>query len=115
MKTHSSHLISARTILSILFLLAGLTLLCTLPFVSTRAQLPSNVTTFSGTYDPHVYPCNTPRHHFNVGTGQTRLVVQVSAAVPTNDISVTLLYGPDPAPVFVQTEDTATSSEALIY
>ncbi len=90
-------------------------MLCTLPLVGTRAQSPTNPATFSGSYDPHVYPCNTPRHHFNVGTGQTRLVVQASAAVPTNDISVTLLYGPDPAPVFVQTEDTGTSSEALIY
>src|ERR1700737_5004272 len=72
-------------------------------------------TQFSGTYDPHVFPCATPRHHFTVPAGQTRIVVQVSAALPTNDLTVSLLFGPDPNPVLIQTEDTLTSSEALVY
>jgi hypothetical protein len=42
-------------------------------------------------------------------------VVQVSAALPTNDITVSLLFGPDPAPVLIHTEDTGTSSEAYVY
>ena len=72
-------------------------------------------TQFSGTYTPAIFPCGTPRHHFIVPAGQTRLVVQVSAVVPTNDITVSLLFGPDPAPVLIQTADTGTSSEALVY
>jgi len=70
---------------------------------------------FSGSYDPHVFPCATARHHFTVGAGKLRIVVQVSAGIPANDLTVSLLFGPDPAPVFLQTEDTGTSSEALTY
>src|SRR4029077_10448046 len=79
---------------------------------SPDASVP---TMFSGTYDPHFYPCATTRQHFMVPAGQVRVVVQVSATVPTNDISVSLLYGPDPNPIFIQTEDTLTSSEVLTY
>ena len=79
---------------------------------SPNAPQPSQ---FSGTYDPHIFPCATPKHHFDVTTGKTRIVVQTSAVVPTNDITVTLLFGPDVAPVPLQTEDTGTSSEALVY
>ncbi len=70
---------------------------------------------FQGTYDPRVFPCSSARHHFNVPPGQVRIVVQVSAGIATNDLSVSLLYGPDPAPVLLATEDTGTSSEVLTY
>src|SRR5207244_4016615 len=41
---------------------------------------------------------------------------QASPPVPTNDITVTLLFGPDPSPVVVAgPEDTLTSSELLLY
>jgi hypothetical protein len=45
-------------------------------------------TQFSGTYTPAIFPCGTPLHHFTVPAGQTRLVVQTSAVVPTNDYSL---------------------------
>src|SRR5207249_393974 len=70
---------------------------------------------FSGTFDPHAYPCATPRHHFMVPANQVRIVVQVDAEVPANDLAVTLLYGPDPNPIFVQTEDTGIGEEVLTY
>jgi len=70
---------------------------------------------FQGTYDPNPYPCATQRHHFNVPSGKSRIVVQVNATVPTNDLSVSLLFGSDPNPVPVQREDTGTCCEALIY
>ncbi|HZE72474.1 MAG TPA: M36 family metallopeptidase, partial [Pyrinomonadaceae bacterium] len=70
---------------------------------------------FSGTYDPHVFPCTTPRNHFTVPAGQARIVVQVNAGVVTNDLSVSLLFGPDPSPVLITTEDTGTCCEALTY
>lgn len=72
-------------------------------------------TVFQGTYDPHVFPCGSARHHFTVPPGQARIAVQVSAGIPANDISVSLLYGADPNPVLVVTEDTGTSSEVLNY
>jgi extracellular elastinolytic metalloproteinase len=68
-----------------------------------------------GTYDPTVFPCATLRHHIIVPPGQTRIVVQVNAGVPTNDLSVSLLYGPDPSPALLTTEDTGTCCEALHY
>ncbi len=79
---------------------------------SPDAVVPTN---FSGTFDPHAYPCATARHHFMVPAGQARIVVHVDALLPANDITVTLLYGPDPLPVFVQTEDTGVGSEVLTY
>ncbi|MEY2485882.1 MAG: hypothetical protein QOH39_1530 [Verrucomicrobiota bacterium] len=73
-------------------------------------------TAFNGTYDPHVFPCATMRHHFTVPTGQVRIVVQVSATIPSNDLTVTLLFGPDPNPVVVAgPEDTGVSTELLLY
>ncbi len=72
-------------------------------------------TPFSGTYDPHVFPCGTPLNHFTVLPGQTRIVVQVSATIATNDLTVTLLYGAvNPVPV-AGPEDTGVSSELLLY
>lgn len=72
---------------------------------------------FSGTYDPTVFPCATPKHTFPVLPGQARIIVQVSATVPTNDITVTLLYGATAATaaVIAGPEDTGTSSELLLY
>ncbi len=70
---------------------------------------------FSGTFDPHAYPCATPRHHFTVPANQLRIVVQVNAQVPANDLAVTLLYGSDPNPIFVKTEDNGIGNEALTY
>src|SRR5947209_1614386 len=80
--------------------------------ISPSLAVPSP---FMGTYDPTVFPCGTPRHHFIVPAGQARIVVQVSATVPTNDLSMTLLFGPDPNPLPLHTEDTGTSSEAYLY
>src|SRR5689334_17856774 len=76
--------------------------------------LPSVPVAFSGTYDPHVFPCGTPLNHFTVLPGQARIVVQVSATIATNDLTVTLLYGAiNPVPV-AGPEDEATSSELLL-
>ncbi len=72
-------------------------------------------TVFQGTYVPQAFPCGSARHHFTVAAGKTRIVVQVSAGIPVNDISVSLLFGSDPNPVLLATEDTGTSSEALNY
>src|SRR6266404_9960978 len=70
---------------------------------------------FSGTYDPHEFPCGTPLNHFTVLPGQVRIVVQVSATIATDDLTVTLLYGAiNPAPV-AGPEDGGTSSELLLY
>src|SRR6266487_2171092 len=113
MKTDSSHPISARTTLSVLFLLAGLTLLCTLPFLGSRAQLPSNVITFSGTFDnTTAYPCATSNGPFLVPLNQSRIIVNVNATVPTNDLAMTLV-GPDGFPV--HTEDNGVGNEAFDY
>ena len=114
--------ISARVAAATPFLITGVILLA-MSTIYGGSRLKSQQpilsapvpTQFSGTYTPAVFPCGTPRHHFIVPAGQTRLVVQVSAVVPTNDITVSLLFGPDPAPVLIQTEDTGTSSEALVY
>src|SRR5438876_4951286 len=124
-QTRSS--ITARASLSALFLLIGIGLLCAIPLVAgsrpstqtlpqtTTAPATPSPTPFSGTYDPHVFPCATPRHHFTVPAGQTRIEVQTTATLATNDITITLLFGPDPNPSPLQTEDTLTSSEVLVY
>jgi len=44
-----------------------------------------------------------------------RIVVQVNAQIPANDLSVSLLYGSDPNPQLITTEDTGTCCEALVY
>src|SRR5439155_22163698 len=83
---------------------------------ATPSGTPADgVVTFQGTYDPHVYACASERHLVVVGAGKARIVVQVNATVSTNDLSVTLLYGSDPNPQFINTEDTGTCCEALIY
>ncbi len=118
----STFSIAARVIAATPFLITGVILLAlSTIYGGNRARTLSpqpnapQPTQFSGTYDPHVFPCSTPKHHFDVPAGKTRLVVQTSAVVPTNDITVTLLFGPDAAPAPLQTEDTGTSSEALVY
>ena len=86
---------------------------------SIRPAVPGSpdltTTPFNGTFDQHVFPCATPRHHFMVPAGQARIIVHVDAVVPINDITVTLLYGPDPNPVVLQTEDTGVGEEVLTY
>lgn len=123
MKKASSR-ISARTIVAILFLITGL-FLFGFAFSDLHAArrgkeklIEPNLTgpfPFSGTYDPHSFPCGSARQHFTVPAGEVRILVQVTATIPANDISVSLLFGADPNPVFIDTEDTGTSSELLIW
>jgi hypothetical protein len=113
MKTDSSHPISARTTLAVLIALTGFALLCALPFVGIRAQLPSNVIIFTGAFDTtHAYPCSTFSGPFVVPAGQARIIVNVNATVPTNDLAVTLV-GPDGTPI--HTEDNGVGNEAFDY
>ena len=129
MKTNSSST-KARVLAGIPLLLTGIILLALSTTYGakrksrvTGANAPRSVISpslavpspFSGTYTPTVFPCGTPRHHFMVPAGQARILVQVSATVPTNDLSMTLLFGSDPTPVPLHTEDTGTSSEAYLY
>ena len=120
----NSFSISARVLLVTPFVLVSLCLFALafsnlLAGNSLQPAAPSSpnlsTTPFSGTYDPHAYPCATPRHHFMVPAGQARIVVHVDAVTPGNDLAITLLYGPDPAPVFVQSEDTGVGNEVLTY
>jgi hypothetical protein len=113
MKTNSSHPISARTTLAVLLWVVGIALLCVIPFLGTRAQLPSNVMTFSGAFDTSsAYPCATFSGPFVVPAGQARIIVNVNATVPTNDLAVTLV-GPDGTPI--HTEDNGVGNEAFDY
>jgi hypothetical protein len=113
MKTNSNHPTSARTTSAVVLFLASIALLCSLPFVGTRAQLPSNIITFSGTFDiSHAYPCSTSAGPFLVPPGQARIIVNVNATVPTNDLAVTLV-GPDGMPI--HTEDNGVGNEAFDY
>src|SRR5205814_2313708 len=84
------------------------------PVISPSLAVP---VPFSGTYDPHVFPCGSTKHPFTVLPGQARIVVQVSATIATNDLTVTLLYGPTAATASVVAgpEDTGISSEILLY
>src|SRR3954468_19322714 len=122
MKTSRSK-ISARVLAGIPFLLISCSLLLLAwsnanaghrarkgsvrPLVAAPAL---NQQPFTGTYDPAVFPCGTARHHFTVPAGQVRIVVQVNAQIPTNDLTMTLLYGADPNPTPLHTEDTGTSN-----
>ena len=103
---------TARATLATLLVLAGIFLVA-LAFSNIRAA--TGPTPFSGTYDPNAFPCATTRHHFMVPAGEVRIIVQVSAWFPNNDLSVSLLFGAGANPVFIDTEDTGTSSEALIW
>src|SRR3954464_2225190 len=84
------------------------------------AQPNLTPTTFSGVFDPHAFPCATARHHFTVppnapNPNQVRIIVQVDAQVPANDLNVNLLYGSDPNPVLVAQTDTGIGNELLLY
>src|SRR6266550_7432521 len=73
---------------------------------------------FSGTYDPHEFPCATVKNgpFVILDNNQKRIIVQVSATLATNDLTVTLLFGAGPNPVVVAgPEDTGVSSELLLY
>jgi hypothetical protein len=113
MKTHSSPSTSARTSLGVLLALIGIALLCAIPFFGSRAQLPSNIISFSGTFDSSsAYPCTSFNGPFLVPLNQSRIIVNVNATVPTNDLAVTLV-GPDGFPI--HTEDNGVGNEAFDY
>jgi hypothetical protein len=127
MKKNSSSL-KARVLAGIPFLLTGVVLLVlSTTYGANRKFKPSSQrpvispslavpVPFSGTYDPTTFPCATPRNTFIVPPGQARIIVQVTATVPTNDLTVTLLYGVDPNPVVVAgPEDTGISTELLLF
>jgi hypothetical protein len=127
MKKNSSFPITARVAVSALFLLSGLALFCAIPLgasshssIRPRAQTPTaptapNPTPYSGTYDPTPFPCATTRNTFVVPAGQTRIIVDVAATLQTNDLTLTLLYGPDSNPTPLHTEDTLVGTEGFIY
>src|ERR1700730_1184503 len=124
-KSPSLHL-SARVILASLLLIIGIFLavfatsnLSARPRPKPRANNAPAVAvpqTFNGTYDAtSVFPCATPRHHFTVPAGQVRIVVNVAATLQTNDLTLTLLFGSDPNPMPLHTEDTGLATEANSY
>ncbi|MEA2202985.1 MAG: hypothetical protein QOI89_3700 [Solirubrobacteraceae bacterium] len=127
MKKNSSS-IKARVLAGIPFLFAGLILLGLSTTYGAKRNARANgqravispslavPAPFSGTYDAtSVFPCSTPRHHFMVPAGQVRIVVNVVATLQTNDLEMTLLYGSDPNPVPLHTEDTGVGTEAYNY
>src|SRR5205807_2218523 len=128
MKKNSSS-IKARVLAGIPLLLTGIVLLALSTSYGAKRQSRANgqravispslavPVPFSGTYDPTVFPCATPKHTFVVLPGQIRIIVQVTATVPTNDITVTLLFGPTAATAAVVAgpEDTGVSTELLLY
>lgn len=58
-------------------------------------QTPTGTEIIQGTYDPQVYPCATPKHRFSVGAGKSRIVIQLNAETPTNDLSVSPRMAPN--------------------
>ncbi len=70
---------------------------------------------FTGTFAPSVYPCGAATQQFTVPTGQARIVVQVNAAVPVDDITVNLLFGAGANAPLVASTDTGVGQEALLY
>ena len=127
MKKKHSFSMTARTTIGTVFLLCGVLLFATaLTKVSARdrahtrgqaiAPAASVPQPFSGTYDAsHVFPCSTPRHHFTVPAGQVRIIVNVAATLQSNDLTLTLLYGSDPNPTPIHTEDTGVGTEVFNY
>ena len=123
-----SYSTAARVLLVTPFLIASVCLFA-LAFsnltAGNRPQLPAAnrgpdvavPVPFNGTYDPTVFPCATPKHAFPSIPNQIRIIVQVSATLPTNDLTVTLLYGQTPATAVVVSgpEDTGVSTELLLY
>ena len=120
MKKNSSALTGRATLSAFLFVIGiGLLISSTIfgrGWNKQRQAQPdvSVPAVFSGTYDPHVFPCASTKHPFTVPPGQLRIIVQVSAAIPTNDLTVTLMFGPTMT-VVAGPEDTGTSSELLLY
>src|SRR3954464_1892708 len=106
MKQATSLSTKARVLVAIPFFLCA-AFLVVLAFSSLSAASRAKITEpnltgptpFNGTYDPHPFPCATTRHQFTVPAGEARIIVQATATVPTNDISVTLLYGAGANPV----------------
>ena len=116
MKTNFSSSVSARSTLAVLFCLTGIGLLCVIPLIGTRAQLPANPATFSGQFDAiQAYPCSSVPTVFTVPPGQARIIVNVNATVPTNDLAVTLLQGIGATAQFVHTEDNGVGNEVFVY
>src|SRR5438552_18405586 len=97
--------VSSATVSALLAALGVLLLV-----MSIRA-LPT-ATTFTGTFDPHPYPCATTPNTFLVPPGQVRLVVNVNANNGVNDLAMTLV-GRDGSPV--HTEATGVGQEVFIY
>ncbi|MFL6599453.1 MAG: hypothetical protein ACJ8KF_16040 [Chthoniobacterales bacterium] len=116
MKTNFSSSVSARSTLAVLFCLTGIGLLCVIPSIGTRAQLPANPATFSGQFDAiQAYPCSSVPSVFTVPPGQARIIVNVNATVPTNDLAVTLLQGIGATAQFIHTEDNGVGNEVFVY
>ncbi|MFL6552112.1 MAG: hypothetical protein ACJ8LV_01980 [Chthoniobacterales bacterium] len=116
MKTNFSSSVSARSTLAVLFCLTGIGLLCVIPLIGTRAQLPANPATFSGQFDAiQAYPCSSVPTVFTVPPGQARIIVNVNATVPTNDLAVTLLQGIGATAQFIHTEDNGVGNEVFVY
>ena len=116
MKTNFSSSVSARSTLAVLFCLTGIGLLCVIPLIGTRAQLPANPATFSGQFDAtQACPCSSVPSVFTVPPGQARIIVNVNATVPTNDLAVTLLQGTGATAQFLHTEDNGVGNEVFVY
>ena len=116
MKTNFSSSVSARSTLAVLFCLTAIGLLCVIPLIGTRAQLPANPATFSGQFDAtQAYPCSSVPSVFTVPPGQARIIVNVNATVPTNDLAVTLLQGIGATAQFIHTEDNGVGNEVFVY
>ena len=116
MKTNFSSSVSARSTLAVLFCLTGIGLLCIIPLIGTRAQLPANPATFTGQFDAtQAYPCSSVPTVFTVPPGQARIIVNVNATVPTNDLAVTLLQGIGATAQFIHTEDNGVGNEVFVY
>src|SRR5438067_146594 len=116
MKKNFSSSVSARSTLAVLFCLTGIGLLCVIPLIGTRAQLPANPATFNGQFDAtQAYPCSSVPTVFTVPPGQARIIVNVNATVPTNDLAVTLLQGIGATAQFIHTEDNGVGNEVFVY
>jgi hypothetical protein len=129
-KTSSS--INARVLAGIPLLLTGVILLTfSVTYGGNRSQAKARnrstispslavPTPFMGTYVPTAFPCSSPKNGpFVVPAipAQVRIIVQVSATVQTNDLTATLLFGPNAATAVAVAgpEDTGVGSELLLY
>ena len=126
MKKSSSPHAAARVTLGAIFLIIGIFFAAfAMSNLSAKTRRPrataitpqlSVPQAYNGTYDAtSVFPCATPRHHFMVPAGQARIIVNVAATLQSNDLEMTLLYGSDPNPVPLHTEDTGVGTEVYNY